>query len=79
MKILDPPLLETLSDRRDAALRKLAADILANPAHPLYPGEQLSEVRRPLRRPRKFVVPRTRTERYKKSPVPVLIGLMNSM
>ena len=73
--------LETLSDRRDAALRKLAADILANPAHPLYPGEhkQLSEVRRPLRRPRKFVVPRTRTERYKKSPVPVLIGLMNSM
>ncbi|XP_043197239.1 uncharacterized protein LOC122368684 [Amphibalanus amphitrite] len=34
--------LETLSERRDAVLCKLAADILANPAHPLYPGEQLA-------------------------------------
>ncbi|KAF0303134.1 Autophagy-related protein 16 [Amphibalanus amphitrite] len=36
--------LETLSERSDAALCKLAADILANPAHPLYPGEQLANV-----------------------------------
>ena len=71
--------LETLRERRDAALCKLAADILANPAHPLYPSEQLSDVRRPLRRQRKFVVPRASTERYKKSPVPALIGLMNNM
>ncbi|KAF0305908.1 hypothetical protein FJT64_022539 [Amphibalanus amphitrite] len=71
--------LKTLSERRDAALCKLAADILANPAHPLYPGEQLANVRRPLRRQRKFVVPRAKTERYEKSTVPVLIDLMNRM
>ena len=72
--------LETLKERRDAAFNKLASDILSDSAHPLYPTEQLvNGAGLPLRRQRKFVVPRAATERYRKSPVPALISLMNNM
>ena len=71
--------IETLHQRREAALRKLAGDMLASTVHPLYPAGQVAGEGRPLRRRRKFVVPRARTERYRKSPIPVLIGIMNSM
>ena len=57
--------LETLQDRRAVAFRKLASDILADPAHCLYPAEQLVTEGRPLRRQRTFVAPRCNTERYR--------------
>ena len=71
--------LETLQDRRAVAFRKLASDILAGPAHCLYPAEQLVTEGRPLRRQRTFVTPRCNTERYRKSPLAALISLMNNM
>ena len=70
----------TLKERRDAAFNKLASDILSDSVHPLYPTEQLvNGAGLPLSRQRKFVVPRAATERYRKSPVPALISLMNNM
>ena len=72
--------LETLKERRDAAFNKLASDILSDSVHPLYPTEQLvNGAGLPLRRQRKFVVPRAATERYRNSPIPAFISLMNTM
>ena len=71
--------LDTLYKRRQAAFSKLATDILKDANHPLYPSAQLYDSDRSMRRPRRFAVPRARSERYRKSVVPALIRAMNAM
>ena len=71
--------LDTLHQRREAAFRKLATDIMTNTDHPLYPHQLVNSGERSLRRQRRFTVPRAHTERYRKSVIPALIRVMNSV
>ena len=71
--------LDPLHRRRETAFGKLAADIVANTNHPLYPHDQDNSKPRPLRRLRRFVVPRAYTERYRTSVIPALIRTMNAL